>query len=251
MIKYATNREIIRDWFNYPRTDGISKRGIKTVWDEENKRSVLYALPPGYEKGNCSEYIKSEYPVAVWYPDVRAGFVCGRGPSTKATNVASRVEGTARHLVECSRKAAGLPNATARWDALFELDSPMSIAIPPSTVYERCGFGSVLDSPARQFHCAQTDFLNSLRHIGRRADDKGRNMYGREETRTCYYVTSQYRKYIRYRKVYLLMHPDREAEVPQVPELWHTIVHTLKMLHDSTPKELAAVIRNMLKSDNA
>lgn len=243
MDKYSTNKELIRDWFNYPRTDGISKRGIKTVWDEENKRSVLYALPAVY-----GEYTYKEYPVAVWYPDARAGFVSARGPSTKATNIASKVESTARYLVELSRKAAGLPVNTMWWDALFELDSPMNIAIPPSTVYERCGTGTVLDSPAHQFHCAQTDFLSSLRHIGRRADDKGRNMYGREETRTCYYVTSQYRKYIRYRKVYLLMHPDREADVPQVPEYWHTIVGTIKMLHDSPPKELAAVVRNMLKA---
>lgn len=250
MIKYDTNRDIIRNWFSYPRTDGISRRGIKTVWDEENKRSVLYAHPFGYEKGKYSEYIQPEYPVAVWYPDVRAGFVCSRGPTTRASQVANRVAGTARNLVEFSRKSRGLPCNTMMWDALFELDSPVNIAVPPSTVYERCGTGSVLDSPAHQFHCAQTDFIKSLRHIGRRADEKGRNMYGREETRTCYYVTSQYRKYVRYRKVYLLMHPDREAEVPQVPELWHTIVHTIKMLHDSKPKEIAAVVRNMLKSAN-
>lgn len=239
MKKYSTVRDLVDHWLGSPDTPAQTRNSkASTRWEPEQRRAIL-------STGLHTDF--GSFDLAVWYPDSDAGFIVEKGPSSLVTM--QRSIATGRINAEARRRLEEKGIAPKhKFYPVFFSNSPIKFAYPPSTTYDiGGGEKDIHTNPQYEFNRAAGAFMSKLKHMGRRHDCKGRLRYGDNVTQFEAAITEPYKLYIRYREVYMMIHPDAQ-DVPEVPEHWHTVVHMLTMLRDLEPKKQSEIIRNFLKS---
>lgn len=239
MKTYGTVTKLVDHWLGSPDTPAQTRNGkSSTRWEPEQRRAIL-------STGLHTDF--NSFDLAVWYPDSDAGFIVEKGPRSIITMQKSiavgRINAEARRRLE----EKGIRPEHKFYRAFFS-NAPIKFAFPPSTTSE-IGWGTkdIHTNPKHEFSMAGGAFMSKLRHMGRRQDCKGRLRYGDNVTQFEASIIAPYNLYIKYREVYMMIHPDAQ-DVPEVPEHWHTVVHMLTMLRDLEPKKQSEIIRNFLKS---